>query len=79
MTGSRKRFANERHTSLKLAISALSLVGFAAAWAGFSSNHEPAAPLTTAPTSTSEPNAKPDPATAPARTATPRARLSRGS
>jgi hypothetical protein len=79
MTGSRKRFANERHTSLKLAIGALSLLGFAAAWVGFSANHEPASPLTTAPTSTSEANAKPDAATAPARTATPRARLSRGS
>ena len=74
MTASRKGFSKERHTGLKLAISAFSLAGFAAAWAGFASNHSssPTAVAEPSPSFTTPPPGQPA-------TATPRVRLSRGS
>ena len=74
MSAGRKGFSNERHTGLKLAISAFSVAGFAAAWAGFATHHaEARAQVPTA--SPAATNAPPGPLA----TATPRVRLSRGS
>jgi hypothetical protein len=39
LAGPKRGFAKERHDTLKLALTALSLAGFGAAWLGFSGSH----------------------------------------
>lgn len=46
MANTRKGFTRERHSSLKLAMAATAVVGFAAAWAGFSRSHGATAVVT---------------------------------
>jgi hypothetical protein len=73
MANTRKGFTRERHSPLKLAMAASAVVGFAAAWAGFSRSHGATA-VVTSQEAVLQASTAPPPATAtPAPISTPSA------